>query len=99
MAVSPNTQAAVTSTVASSATVVTLLPANGRARMRTISNESTAILYIKYGSAASLTDYTASVGPTGTNGSGYYEFPVPLYGGIVTGIWAAANGNARITEY
>jgi hypothetical protein len=28
----------------------------------------------------------------------YYEFPAPLYTGVVDGIWASAAGSARTTE-
>jgi hypothetical protein len=28
----------------------------------------------------------------------YYEFPQPCYTGQVDGIWASANGNARLTS-
>lgn len=85
---------AVVARVASSATVVTLKADSGQSRRSLqIFNESTAILYVKHGSAASLTDYTLQIAP-----SGYYEAPQPIYRGIVTGIWAAANGAAQVTE-
>lgn len=87
-------QSAVTATVASSASSVTLFPASGSARMRMVFNESSAILYIKFGTTASLTDYTVQVAA-----GGYYEFAQPFYGGRVDAIWAAANGNARTTSY
>jgi hypothetical protein len=82
--------------VASSATSVVIFPANGRSGGRTIQNESSAILYLAFGSTpASLTDYTVQIAA-----GAYYEFPVTrYYGGEVRGIWAAANGNARCTEW
>lgn len=80
--------------VASSATVVTLDADSGLGRRSMVLfNESTAILYVKWGSGASLTDYSVQIGP-----SGYYEFPQPIYRGTVTGIWAAANGFVQVTE-
>ena len=30
---------------------------------------------------------------------GYYEFPQPIFLGQVDGIWASANGNARLTSW
>lgn len=89
-------QYAATSTltnVASSATNVTLLSSNTAAKSRVVFNESTQILYLKYGVTASATSYTVQVGA-----NAYFEFPQPTYYGQVDGIWASANGNARITE-
>lgn len=84
--------AAVTS-VASSATVVTILASNASRRGAFIFNNSTAILYIKFGTAASLISFTL---PMAANS--YYEVPSAIYTGVITGIWAAANGNAAVTE-
>src|SRR5437016_927856 len=56
--------------VASSASSVTLFAANTAARVRTVYNDSTAVLYIKFGPvAASASSYTVQV-----VASGYYEF-------------------------
>lgn len=79
--------------VASSATNVTLLSSNTAAKSRVVFNESTQILYLKYGVTASATSYTVQVGA-----NAYFEFPQPTYYGQVDGLWASANGNARITE-
>lgn len=79
--------------VASSATVVTLQVTNANRRALKLYNESTAILYVKDGTAASIIDYSVQVGP-----GGYYEWPVPIYQGIVTGLWVTANGAAQVTE-
>lgn len=85
---------ATTASVASSATNVTVFAANGRAKRRMIFNDSSAVLYLKFGATASTSSYTVQMA-TNT----YYEFPLPLYTGQVDGIWASANGNARTTEY
>lgn len=84
---------AVTSRVTSSATAVTLLAANGSRNQATIYNESTQVLYVKFGTGASATDYTLPIA-----GGGYYEFPV-RYLGVVTGIWVSADGFAQMTEF
>lgn len=89
-----NHQTAVVDSVVSSATSVTLFAANAGARGRTVTNDSTAVLYLKYGATASTTSYTVQLAA-----GAHYEFPAPLYGGRVDGIWATANGNARITEW
>lgn len=81
--------------VASSASNVTLIASNASRKGAYIFNDSTAILYIKFGATASVTSYTVQVAA-----GGYYELPASpcLYTGIVDGIWASANGNARTTE-
>lgn len=82
-------------TVPSSATSVSILAANSRAVGRAVFNDSTAVLYLRFGSgSASTGTYTAQVAAGVA-----YPFPLPLYRGAVTGIWASANGNARVTEY
>lgn len=85
--------------VAGSASSVTLIALNTARLGGVIVNDSTAILYIKYGSAASATSYTyvlpGSVGGVGAT----LELPaIPKYTGIITGLWASATGNARTTE-
>jgi len=84
---------AVVSAVASSATNVTLKAANVNRKGLCISNDSTAVLYVKFGATASATSYTVKMAA-----GGYYEMAFPCYTGIVDGIWASANGSAYITE-
>ena len=87
-------QSATLANVASSASSGTIFAATGQAKMRTVYNDSTAVLYLAFtSSAASSSAYTVQI-PAG----GYYEFPQPVYSGAVTGIWASANGNARLTS-
>lgn len=84
--------AGVVTSVPSATTVSTLLAANSARRGAAIFNESTSALYIKLGSAAALTSYTVQIAA-----NGYFEVPFG-YTGVITGLWAAANGNARVTE-
>lgn len=89
-----NAQTATLANVASSASSVTVFNAKSSALSRMVYNDSTQVLYLKFGSAAaSNTSYTVQLAA-----GAYYEFPQPVYGGAVTGIWASANGNARTTE-
>ena len=103
---------AVTAPVASSASSVHLFPAAGGAGGsgypfplpngavgRTIVNESTAALYVKFGATASATSYTVALEGAAEAPYAYYEFPQPVYAGPVDGIWASANGNARVTSW
>jgi hypothetical protein len=82
----------VTSTVAGSASSVTILAANGGRKGATVVNDSTVLLYLKLGTTASATDYTVKMAA-----DQYYEVPFN-YTGRIDGIWASATGNARITE-
>lgn len=79
--------------VAGSAVAVNLLASNTLARQRIIHNDSTAILFIKFGAGASTTDFSVRL-----SSQAMFVFPTPMYVGLVTGIWQAATGFARITE-
>lgn len=83
--------------VASSATNVTILAANVARLGGTVANDSTAILYLKLGASSSATSYTVQMAGSTSLGISYYELPYK-YSGIVTGTWASATGNARVTE-
>lgn len=87
-------QSATTANVASSATNVTLFAANAGARARAVYNDSSAVLYLKFGATASATSYTVQLAA-----GAYYAFSAPCYTGQVDGIWASANGAARTTEW
>ena len=79
--------------VASSASSVQIKAANDRARGVLIYNDSTAVLYLRFGTAdASTASFTVQMAS-----ETYYEVPA-LYRGAIQGIWAAANGNAMVTE-
>lgn len=84
--------AATTASVPASASSVEIFPSMGSGNGRTVFNDSTATLYLKFGTTASATSYTVQLAA-----GAYFEFPLPLYVGAVDGIWSAANGDARIT--
>lgn len=85
------------SNVASSATSVTVLAANAERIGATITNDSSALLYLKFGATASTTSYTVVLAGAASAPFSYYEVPAG-YTGIIDGIWASATGNARVTE-
>lgn len=96
--ISVGSQAASTATVTSvadTASSATLLSANTDRLGGSIFNDSTAILYVRYGtSAASTTSYTVQVPPN-------WMHPILAnYTGQINGIWATdpGTGAARITE-
>lgn len=84
------------SNVPSSATSVTILASNANRKGAIIYNDSTQILYLDLsGGTASSSSYSVQI-----PANGYFEVPGPsIYSGAITGIWAAANGNARVTEF
>ena len=86
-----SSSSAVTSIV-SAITNVTLLATNNWRLGGTVYNDSTAAMYLKLGITATNANFTVKIMP-----QGYYELPTG-YVGRVDAIWAAANGNARITE-
>lgn len=80
------------STVAASASNVTLLAANAARVEYTVYNDSTANLYlVENSAAASLTAFTWKIPPGG-------GWDSTIWTGQVNGIWDSATGNARITE-
>ena len=89
---SPTSGTATLSNVSSSATNVTLLSANASRKGATIQNDSTQVLFVKFGTTASATSYTVRMVP-----NAYYEVPFG-YTGRIDGIWVSANGDARMTE-
>ena len=85
--------AAVTA-VSSIATAGTLLAANTARVGAVFFNDSSSLLYLKWGAAPTITSYTVKV-----LAGGYYELPGPIvYNGLITGLWATANGNLLVTE-
>lgn len=82
-----------TTSVASSATTVTILAANTARRGATVYNDSTQVLYLLLGAGtASSSVYTVQLAA-----GAYYEVPFG-FTGVLTGLWASANGNARVTQ-
>ena len=82
------------SNVNSSATSVTLQAANGKRLGWYVYNDSSAILYVKFGATASTTSFTVQIAAGGQ----WAMPPGAVYTGIIDGIWASANGAARCTE-
>jgi hypothetical protein len=81
--------------VASSASSVTLQASNTARKGWMIHNDSSAVLYVKFGTTASTSSYTVKL-----IADAYYEMPQGhIYTGIIDGIWASATGAARVTEY
>ena len=89
------TGTATLSSVASSASSVTILAANTARRGASIVNTSTAILYLRIGGGTATATTGHSVQMAANT---YYEVPFG-YTGAITGIWASANGQANVTEY
>ena len=80
------------SSVAGSASSVSLLASNANRLGATVFNDSTADLYLKLGATASTTSFTVKMAA-----GSYFEVPFN-YTGAIDGIWSSATGSARITE-
>jgi hypothetical protein len=98
--VAPDAVGAVVTSVAAAVADTLVLAANKYRAMATITNDSVATLYLKFGTGASLTSHTVQI-PRG----GYYELPQgsgasgnAVYNGQINGYWSAALGSARVTE-
>lgn len=79
--------------IASSVAAVTLREPYAHRVGLLIYNDSNANLYVKYGPTATSTDFTLLIGP-----GGLWSMPWPIYAGLVTGAWSAAQGGAQVTE-
>lgn len=95
MATTPNRQTGSQSNVAFSNTAVTLFAAAGQMVRRTVYNDADQPMLISINGAASATNFMVKVAA-----GGYFEFPIPLFGGTVSVIWlTATTGAARIAQY
>lgn len=81
--------------VTSSASDGTILAANTSRKGVLIDNESTAVLYLLFAVGTSSTSNYSIRVPSGGN----FSFNPGEYTGIIKGIWASANGFARVTEF
>jgi hypothetical protein len=81
------------SNVAASATSVTVLALNASRESAIFYNDSTSACYLKFGSTAS-TSFTYKLRAAET----LIVDGIPVYTGIVTGIWDSATGSMRVTE-
>lgn len=84
--------------VAASGTSITILALNLNRKSAKIVNDSTAILYLDAtGGTASSSSYTDFV-PGSVSGVPS-TLTINNFTGLLTGIWASATGNARVSEY
>ena len=79
-------------TVASSATSVSLLATNANRKGFLLYNNSTKIAYVAFTATAASTAFTIQMPPQSVFES------QSLYTRVISGIWAAANGNMQVTE-
>lgn len=80
--------------VASATASTQLMAANAGRNGGLIFNESTAVLYLAlHATTASTTAYTVQVAPGAS-----FQLPAG-YTGPVWGVWASANGSARVTQF
>lgn len=73
---------------------VTIVASNANRLTAAIFNESTSLMYLKFGATATNTSYTVQLAS-----NAYYELPAAhTYTGVIDGIWVSANGAAMATE-
>jgi hypothetical protein len=84
-----------TTSVASSATSVTVLAANANRKGFSISNISTAKLYLSFTSPATTANCFIEV----PSGAFLLLDQQMIVGSAIYGIWASANGAVQVTEY
>lgn len=89
----PAASAANVANVAAATASTVIVASNANRRGLLVFNDSTANLYLKYGTGASATSFTVPLGP-----GGFFEMPEPTFTGAIEGAWSAANGAARVTE-
>lgn len=83
------------SNVASSATDVTVLASNANRKGAYIYNDSTQVLYLLLSNAVSSTTVFTQKLAAGDA----FSLSPGTYSGVIKGIWASANGFARVTEF
>lgn len=83
------------SNVNASATNVTLLASNASRKNAVFYNDSASICRVKCGATSSSTSFTLKMFPD----SFFSLDNIPLYTGIVDGIWETATGVMRVTEF
>lgn len=79
--------------ISASATAVTLLKPKVTRISAKFFNDSTDNLYIKFGSDVTTSDFTVKL----TAGA-YFECPLPVYLGEISGIWDGTDGGVQVTE-
>jgi hypothetical protein len=81
--------------IASAATDTLILAANSSRKGAVVYNESTAVLYLLLATGtSSATAYSIQIPANGN-----FTLNPGEYTGIIKGIWASANGFARVTEF
>jgi UDP:flavonoid glycosyltransferase YjiC (YdhE family) len=84
-----------TTSVASSATSVTVLAANADRKGLSIFNDSTATLYLSFSTPATTVNEFIAMAP----GSFLLLDQQLIVANAIYGIWSAANGTAQVTQY
>ena len=80
--------------VPASITAVRLSSANFHRGGFIIHNDSTGVLWGKFGVGASQTDFTFRVGPQGS----FEHRTGRVFRGVISGVWDTADGAAQVTE-
>jgi|TARA_R110000782_G_scaffold245781_2_gene332473 hypothetical protein len=91
----PPPATSVQTSVSSIATNSVILAANSARQGVILYNQSTAILYLLLSTGtSSLTNYSLQIPANGS-----LSLQAGEYTGVISGLWSAANGFARVTEF
>jgi hypothetical protein len=89
-----NEQSSVVTAIKDSTSAITLLSANPDRRMALFFNDSSATLYLKFGTGASTTNFTMKI-----PAHSFWRMPLSVYSGVVSGVWdSAPGGHVLVTE-
>ena len=89
----PRPATATLTSVSSTAVSVTILASNAARYQFIVHNLSSKILYLAFAATASATAFTVEIAANAE-----YESVLNSYTGVISGIWSAVNGSAKVTE-
>jgi hypothetical protein len=93
--IAPAVRTPTTTSVASSASSVTILASNANRRGMTVANDSTSVLRLSFSTPATAANSFVVMQPN----TFLVLDPLLVSTGTIYGIWASANGTAQVTEW
>lgn len=82
------------SAVPASTSSVQVLPSNPNRNGLIVYNNSNASCFLAFAASSSTGLFSELLDPGST-----YEMPEPIYTGVISAIWTAANGQLQVTEF
>ena len=85
---------AVSSSVPATIEPILILSGNSERKGAILVNDSSNSLFLKFGIAGSVTDYSTKLYKRA-----YYEVPIPIFTGPLYGVWDGVDGSVKLTEF